>query len=942
MKLTPNPFFSFRKRYFLIGIIILVIVSIYYSNEQLGNKYNRSHGNRRSSVYDEDTASSSSSSYYYHDEDDLPSGLLGSSSSTSSSTATRSTSLDQLRRKLFGSQTTPTGESPSRSTVNLLTTTCNNNRKRKPATVGPYDNLWLSRSWAYFLGTTPLPTEVADDDDYDDTHDKQLPTNKYRKKNSNNLRTLRSSFRCSGDKTNTSNWRTRSCHYQNICYHLSSQEWRFYKGKKVNNPLPPFISRNQIKDDRTSSNGIIIDDYFPTLFHAQPSQMMEEFVFRGSSSSAASTLLSSDPSKLLTTVSSPSFSPSSKQRPYHGYVSLTTEPHRDAPHLFADTPVNNDWAPTLIDTFVPVNEPSTLYYQDLYQLYIPSVPLYDNDDDLDEEFLQWIQQDNAEEESSSFTTAQTRKTTVSSKKKNNNNNKPYRPSERPYCDPKHIQQLLYDIFGPLYAAKATLGLVTENDLTGEPFNPWSTDPKRSCDDEQPFDRSSPTKKSRGSHILLLDQATQNYRMEKLMYETFVRTHILPEAKETLLTKIHAYFANATSTAEKLATIASLNSMDIFAQCRNILPLLTPAIDILRESELLSFAKKKQKKNICFKNIQAGGTISYRFPERIWSSDDSSSSSSAKRTYAEALQQYPSLKDRNTFPHEAMDRSNGLVNGNILYSNINFHRIPLLREYRDSILLKYQLSPFFVPDHHQFVIMEEDARNPLRPTVSNMNDIYNWLHTLYPTVPIHRINLYDRHRNTKQWWENIVPLLLNTTILISNYGTLAQITLPFLPIGGIGILIDLPVNSPYYSSESVVDSSSLLHGKPLESSEFMENHNTEFSGISYFRSLTPDAPILNTFSHIQILSYQIRTYEDIIEQEIEVPVTEDTGGEPSVQLERIFRIKLRKEKLIHLVERGLHLWEQQEQSHDTKSESPTEAINIGRLYPHYGPEIIENE
>ena len=819
-----------------------------------------------------------------------------------------------------------------------LTTTCNQKRKQSVQ-----DNLWLSRSWAYYITKTDLPPEMKSSNN--DCHGA----------NDETCSNTRSTFRCSGDRTNISSWRTRSCHYQDICYNINTNEWNFYNG------YPKTIQENDISSSLKSD----LSYQLPTIFHSQPSQLYEEFIF-----------------PLSKTVSSQSMNPfdifkdshitkekevllsSSKYRNYHGYVSLTTEPQKQATSILTTTPIQHDWAPTIQESFAPIHAKSTLYYEDLFQLYIPNPEvLYDYDENELQTYLAWMNPSNTKINEAP------KKEKQSSIPKSSSS---YRPSERPFCDPQHIQSLLYDVFAPLYTSKALLGLVTESDLTFERNHLWNINPTATCDD------SSIPSKIRGSRILLLDNVQQEQRMQKLMYKlllTLQKSTISTNHYQHVMSNFHNYFHNISFThfKKQLSSIAS-PLMDIFDQCRNLLPLLTPAIDIIRETELINLALRRNIKNICFKNMQVGGYITYRFPDRIWENndDDTSKSSSSfsnpsssttestnKRTYIEALQQYPSMKNRQYFAHETMDKSEGLDTGNILYSNINFHRIPLLWEYRSSILLKYQLSPLSIPSHHQFVILEENNRVTNQYTISNLPDVYTWLHTLYPTVPIHRINLYSKH--SKQWWENIIPILLNTTLLISNYGTLAQITIPFLPIGGVSIVIDLPVNSPYYSDSSSTPTTSTMHGKPIQSHEFMENHQTEFSGISYFRSLAPDAPLLNSFPHIQTLQYQIRTYEDIIEEEInheEKPFVEETeeieqeneeiliardeettapSSPDNLPKETKFRIKLRKEKLLHLVERGLRLWElQTNNNQDSSSRSGT---NIGKLYPHYGAEIL---
>lgn len=660
-----------------------------------------------------------------------------------------------------------------------------------------------------------------------------------------------SSFSCVGAHNNVSAWRTRSCHFRNVCYSKVDRRWLYYSGVVRSPHLPASPSSTS---SSTSSHHINV------LFHTFPTMTTHSFWTeydaviglpidvdgeRGhgqatGSDNATRELLSftdsehafsSSTSALTSAASSATLRRS--LRPgvgaVHGFVSTTTEPQPHARGLLEIHPIAHDWAPDVVDGFAPRgSEGGVAWHRQLHQLYTLLVPPSQSKPGhtKDQEQIKTVRTTASPSSASPATAVDA------------------------VCGIGAVGSLLWDLGASLHVAKSQHGLLTPCDVG---------DTRDGC----PWHDVDATKDENG------DSSQQLGFTSTLLLAT-------PTTGDPGM--------NAASAAAISRLIAD-------PTCERLRHLIIPATRIVAAADLLGdnpsvspsadgggSTNDGKAGVVCFEHLQAGGYTSHLDPDAASPSrrdaghpqppasppegHPRAASTSAATDNGNSARDRPAPAHYNDCAADDIECRTRAVYAAIraetnkmpasdpdpIYSTASqYHSFPatfstandgkeeLLWDYRNSVLLRAGLDPLLSPRKHAFTLVRDchsaceasaDAGSIGRGAVcgrivdGQIEHVEAWLHEEFPTVDVRILDLCRGGEGASAWVESL-PCLLETTVLLVPHGPLAQATVPFLPINAVATVVDHPVPSPFSKEQAgsragIVNDGGLANGVPAQS------------------------------------------------------------------------------------------------------------------------------
>jgi hypothetical protein len=199
----------------------------------------------------------------------------------------------------------------------------------------------------------------------------------------------------------------------------------------------------------------------------------------------------------------------------------------------------------------------------------------------------------------------------------------------------------------------------------------------------------------------------------------------------------------------------------------------------------------------------------------------------------------------------------------------------------------------------------------------------WLREAYPGVPVTRLSLAAG----ADAWRGALPTLLAATVLITPHGPLARSTVPFLPIGAAAIVTDYPQTPPAGVTLRQVGEG--LGDEDAAADRELGGGGGD-GGAAVYRSVSPDAALLDHLPAVRVLSYQTRAQEDLAAERGQRGDSKEAGTEDM----RTVPVQLRRRKLLQLVQWAVEGWAAAADAGGTSGE----ASDVGRLYPRYGENL----
>jgi hypothetical protein len=282
------------------------------------------------------------------------------------------------------------------------------------------------------------------------------------------------------------------------------------------------------------------------------------------------------------------------------------------------------------------------------------------------------------------------------------------------------------------------------------------------------------------------------------------------------------------------------------------------------------------------------------------------------------------------------------------------REPLLWEFRASVLLRAGLDPLapagrqkqhvitvVAPSAWEAAAAEEGAGGaggdaPASSSHVRAGDLEaaaSWIKGAHPDAEVRVLHLHSAPwgsvrapppgkasgvvRAAETDWASALPLLHRTTLLLVPTGALAQVTVPFLPVGSASIVVDEGEPSPFRRGGGGGAASVTPDGLPVLDEDFVPlgADPDVASGLARFRSVSREGPLLDAFPHVTRLHYQVRGDADVVGGEGE------GGG---------MVVALRREKVLRLVR-----WAMESLAAQEGGEGGEGDAELGTLYPRYG-------